>query len=231
MVGRSNDGKLIALRCNACGERSEVAPENERATADQVTAELEAILAVGKALTCLDDAAGRKRVLHWALERFNGGDTAALPAESQAATIVPFPDQTLRVDNLTDLFTALPCSVAQRESAGPDDRLEDLFDEPTVMDREADVQAARIECASDPDRFDDDVLEQPWLPAIDEVVPVAPRESASAREPLPDDVIEQPWASRSEDVSPAARQDLALDALMRDFVNDFRQLAMACQSA
>ena len=117
VLGRSNDGKLIALRCNACGERSEVAPDNDRAGGDAVAAELEAILAVGKALTRLDDAAGRKRVLHWALERFSGEDMAAIPVESQPATIVPFPDQSLRVDNLTDLFSARPRAGARRESA------------------------------------------------------------------------------------------------------------------
>ena len=106
-----------------------------------------------------------------------------------------------------------------------------MFDQPALIDREEDMQVARIECAPDPKAFDDDLLEQPWATTPENVMPVAQSESASALAPLPDDVVEQPWVSRSDEVSPAAREDLALDALVRDFVNDFRQLAMACQSA
>lgn len=239
VVGRSNDGKLIALRCNGCGERSEVTPVSDRAGADLVAAELEAILAVGKALTRLDDAAGRKRVLTWALERFNGDDTVVVPVEPQAATVVPFPDQTLRVDNLTDLFTALPHTVAQRESAVSDkrlddqldDRLDDLFDEASMRDCRADGPITRIACVSAPEPCDDDVPEGSWVATPQEALAVPATASACAIESLPDDGVEQPWVSRSEELSLAVREDMALDALMRDFVNDFRQLAMACQSS
>jgi hypothetical protein len=126
IFGRSNDGKMVGLRCHQCGTRSDVASADDRSGAPgDITAELEAIVAIGKALTRLQNADSRRRVLAWALDRFTAPLVTAAPAEDAPAS-----DQTLTLDDLGDLFapprrTDLRLVVANESSS---DKLDDLFD-------------------------------------------------------------------------------------------------------
>src|SRR5437870_4253405 len=71
IFGRSNDGKMVGLRCHQCGARSDVPAADDRpGAAGDVAAELEAIVAIGKALTRLQNDDSRRRVMAWALDRF-----------------------------------------------------------------------------------------------------------------------------------------------------------------
>jgi len=76
---------------------------------DNMTDEIEAIRAVGRALAQLPDAAARARVLRWAAERFQI-DTAVTPAAAPTAPVkaaaVDRPDLTLSMDGVHDLFPA-----------------------------------------------------------------------------------------------------------------------------
>jgi hypothetical protein len=44
---------MIALRCNACGERSEIAPDDERARAGDIGRECETLLTLDNAVARL----------------------------------------------------------------------------------------------------------------------------------------------------------------------------------
>jgi hypothetical protein len=123
IVGRSESGTIVALRCNHCGTRSQVANADVHAGAlDDVTAELEAIVAVGRTLTRLQNADARRRVLNWAFERF----AADIPLPGVAGTALPTADQTLIVDGLADLFE--PRRRADLRLVVVNDDLADLFD-------------------------------------------------------------------------------------------------------
>jgi hypothetical protein len=147
VVGRSNNGKTLAIRCNACGARSEVTPDEDRhAGRDEVTAELEAILAVGQALTRVQNADGRRRVLNWAVERFNANVHAPKPPARPATA----PDPMLLVDGLGDLFEA-PGHVPSRgaQAAVVHERLDDLFEPAPAAQPEETQCEARDEPALD----------------------------------------------------------------------------------
>jgi hypothetical protein len=103
-------------------------PEYRDDTAD----EMSAMLAVGKAISALQDPEARLRVLRWANERFNvGGDMLAAPAAfddgADAGT-----DSSLSVDSLHSLFEPVaPQHDDNNHSARSwDDEIGDLFDEP-----------------------------------------------------------------------------------------------------
>src|SRR3954463_923323 len=127
IFGRSSDGKMVGLRCHQCGARSDMAAADDRSGAPgDINAELEAIVAIGKALTRLQSADSRRRVMAWALDRF----TAPLAAAADPVEHAPVPDQTLTLDDLSDLFapvrrTDLRLVVANDSSP---DKLDDLFD-------------------------------------------------------------------------------------------------------
>ena len=125
VIGRSNGGKTVALRCNACGEVSAVTQDEER-EAGQATggAELEAIVALDRVLTRLHGEE-RQRVLRWAAERF--GSTAV--ADSIAAPIAAAA-LSLQRDDLHDLFAAPAWTPDPTETPDTGDELGDLFDEP-----------------------------------------------------------------------------------------------------
>jgi len=118
---------MVGLRCHQCGARSDMAAADDRSGAPgDITAELEAIVAIGKALTRLQNADSRRRVMAWALDRF----TAPVAAAADPVEHAPVPDQTLTLDDLSDLFapvrrTDLRLVVANGSSP---DKLDDLFD-------------------------------------------------------------------------------------------------------
>ena len=87
-------------------------------TAEEVTAEIEAMRAIGAALRQLPDQAARARVLRWAAERFAVDASAAEPLMASAAPMMTTSegadrlrssanDPTLAVESLYDLFPQL----------------------------------------------------------------------------------------------------------------------------
>jgi hypothetical protein len=116
--------------------RSVIMPVDDRAAeADDVTAELEAIVAVGKALARLGNPESQRRVLNWAIERFDAPPEATTVASVTVTNMaVPDPllsDPTLQVDGLEDLFDGAR-GPALRAADGVDDRLDDIFDVPAA---------------------------------------------------------------------------------------------------
>ena len=123
VVDRAEDGRTITVRCNSCGERSIVLIDRRATDADNVTDEVEAIRAVGRALAQLPDAASRVRVLRWASERFQIDVTVGavnVTATSHAAMIerAEAHDPTLSMDGVHQLF---PAVVDDYDSAIVDD--------------------------------------------------------------------------------------------------------------
>jgi hypothetical protein len=125
-IGCSSNAKSIAMIFNACEARTEVeitAGDEAGAGATDVTGELEALFAVGQALARLQDPAGRRRVLNWALQRFEAAPAEnAAVAEREALTS----DPTLVVGDLSDFFDA-PRGAAARVSDGRDDPDDERF--------------------------------------------------------------------------------------------------------
>jgi len=110
VAGRSGDGRAVTVRCNNCDERAAVLIDRRAIDTDNMTEEVEAIRAVGRALAQLPDAAARVRVMRWAAERFQIETTVAAVAVASAspvttATVKP-PDPTLSMDGVTELFPA-----------------------------------------------------------------------------------------------------------------------------
>src|SRR4051812_42701333 len=89
VVGRCHERQTVRLRCNTCGTHSEVVEDSDAGAAGSfsVSAEMDAILAVGRALTGLNEIE-RQRVLRWASERF-GADAALEPQAACAAADAP----------------------------------------------------------------------------------------------------------------------------------------------
>lgn len=91
------------------------------AGSDPLTAELDALATIARALVALPDAQTRTRVLRWALERFPPDATAT----GRVQTAVAVADPMLAVDALDDVFErcepAEPMARAQspREEAQP----------------------------------------------------------------------------------------------------------------
>ena len=121
IVGTSDDGRTMTVRCNACGERSRI--ETATAASAARTAardggdgsdELDVMRVVGRALAQLPDAESRMRVLDWASGRFGPATTGDVsqPAPSQLAPSQPAPSQpsqdsgdlALSVEGMEELF-------------------------------------------------------------------------------------------------------------------------------
>ena len=116
IVGLSDDGRTMTVRCNACGERSRIETAGD-ATAARTAAcidadgsdELDVMRSVGRALAHLPDAASRTRVLNWASDRF-GLATLADADVDQARLFEPprvadHRDLALSVDGMEALFS------------------------------------------------------------------------------------------------------------------------------
>jgi hypothetical protein len=117
------DGQTTAIRGRASSAGSDHAPgEYRRSEGGDVTAELEAILAVGRALARLPDSDGRRRVLNWALERF----AVEADANVDVAVASAAPDAAMIAEGLADLFEGSVSPL--RMSEGLDDPLDDIFD-------------------------------------------------------------------------------------------------------
>jgi hypothetical protein len=108
------DGPVVTIRCNACGERSQIdtrtmgrtmdAHEDMTATGDQdLVSEVEVMLQVAHALATLPDLEARRRVLRWTMERFHA-DLPAPAGETAVASLRPAADPCLAVDGLADFF-------------------------------------------------------------------------------------------------------------------------------
>jgi hypothetical protein len=103
-------------------------PTTAAAPHEDVSSELDAILAVGHALNRLQDPHARARVLQWAIERFQVTATV-LPA--LVSPMIETVDSMLAVDELIDLFgIAAPASPS-----AADEELSDLFDEKPSVSR------------------------------------------------------------------------------------------------
>jgi hypothetical protein len=177
---------------------------------DDVVAELEAILAVGKALARLRNEDSCRRVLNWAGERF------ITQAQAQAIALPPSPapDATLLVDDLEDFFDwrhdAMPRTQQQTTV---DDVPGDLFDS---------IPASRPDAPVDPP-----AVPHAETPSAVRVLPFeAPRAVRVVREPEP-----RPLSVEAEDTPLTVRDEPALDVLVTDFVNDFRRLAVEWPTA
>jgi len=112
VVDRAEDGRTITVRCTSCGDRSVVLTDRRATDADNVTDEVEAIRAVGRALAQLPDAASRIRVLRWASERFQIdvtlADARAAAPSSHAAVFQrgDAHDPTLSMEGVHEMFPA-----------------------------------------------------------------------------------------------------------------------------
>src|SRR4051812_24613630 len=105
IFGRSSDGKMVGLRCHQCGARSDMAAADDCSGAPgDITAELEAIVAIGKALTRLQNADSRRRVMAWALDRF----AAPLAAAAGPGGHAPPPPPTAPPPRLPHPFSPRP---------------------------------------------------------------------------------------------------------------------------
>lgn len=99
------------VRCGGPGESVSDAASDR----DALTAELEALAAIGHTLAGLPDAAARTRVLRWALERFSP-DAGPDPTPAPARAIASAPDPTLVVDSLEEMFEDRPAHAREPES-------------------------------------------------------------------------------------------------------------------
>lgn len=129
IFGRSNDGGTIGIHCHHCGTRSDVPTDDDRSGAPgDMAAELEALVAIGKTLTRLQNADARRRILCWAVDRFTApvSNPVATPRAQEPA------DQTLMIDGVGDLFATPRRAdlrlVVVNDSTG--DELDDLFEQP-----------------------------------------------------------------------------------------------------
>jgi hypothetical protein len=215
-----------------------VSPEERAAAANDVAAELKAIRAMGKALTALDDPAGRRRVLNWALERFGGAELPQL----QPAAVMPAQDPLLRVDNLDDLFGP---SAPRVDAAAPVhhvddvDNVDDVYQAGHVMhmDRVAVVERTAMAHGDDDGQLDDLFEPVAACQQVDNVFePVARGYRVSdALAPVtacqPIDGVVALSAADSNDLPAVVREEPAFDEMVRDFISDFRRLTAELQSA
>jgi hypothetical protein len=128
IVGQSPDGRVLIIRCNACGERSEVdtrtmgftmgtydEPENG-GNDHQLVSEVDVMTQLAHALGKLPDLDARRRVLRWAMERYHVDIATTTVIGAAPAEVSVAADPSLAVDCLEDFFPAKP--------AGDDDGLE-----------------------------------------------------------------------------------------------------------
>lgn len=123
--------------------RSEVPRDSRAAETAEVTAELEAMITIARALTRLPNHGGRQRVLNWALDRFSTDPVVTVSAP--AAATAPPPDPSLTLPGATDLFGTSRRALRAADSL--DEPLDDLYDvlPPAVFDDDeiAEAFAAR----------------------------------------------------------------------------------------
>ena len=103
--------------------------------AGALSAELDAMHAIGAALARVRDPQARLRVLRWAADRFDAQPAAAPAPPPSAAVAAPLSDPTLAVETLHELF----------EPPASDDVLLEIFDVPAMH-----AIAAAPEAASAP---------------------------------------------------------------------------------
>jgi hypothetical protein len=139
IVGTSDDGRTMTVRCHACGERSRVetaaAESDEDATRirEDGSDELEVMRLVGRALAQLPDVDARLRVLRWAADRFEPARPTR-DADAPATRRAPYAgDQALSIEGVETLFVdpgETPDASPVRRSPRParPERLESLVD-------------------------------------------------------------------------------------------------------
>ncbi|PYR43169.1 MAG: hypothetical protein DMF93_03875 [Acidobacteria bacterium] len=93
--------------------------------AGALSAELDAMHAIGAALARVRDPQARLRVLRWAADRFDAQPAAAPAPPPSAAVAAPLSDPTLAVETLHELF----------EPPASDDVLLEIFDVPASVAR------------------------------------------------------------------------------------------------
>lgn len=106
IVGKSNDDAVLVVRCNVCGERSEIPNPDRR---DGLTAEADAMAHIARVLSNLEGAESRTRVLRWALERTGVVEPDEDLAEVEAAEPAAHTpgDSSLAVEELSELFAGV----------------------------------------------------------------------------------------------------------------------------
>jgi hypothetical protein len=120
VVGQSPDGHVLIIRCNACGERSEVDTrtmgrtmgtydETENGGNDKlVVSEVDVMMQLAHALGTLPDLDARRRVLRWAMERYHVDIVTTAAIGAAPAEVSGADDSSLAVDCLEDFFPAKP---------------------------------------------------------------------------------------------------------------------------
>jgi hypothetical protein len=212
---------------------------------DDISDELSAILAVGKALASLNDPEARLRVLRWANERFNASaslEDAAAPAPVPAVAV----DSALSVDELHAFFEQAPrrrdaIQALRYEANDAPHELPHEDGEPSeepvlrcraelrvVGRNEALEKAAAHELGDLFDapaahsHSDDESIGDPFNGEVAESHDDVNDRIAFAAEPLEDAPVEAPVA---------ARDDRSLDALVSDFASACRLLSLQIQDA
>lgn len=211
-VGGSQDGRTFILRCNSCGERSTIPAgppvgdtRPDSVAPEEVTAELEALQAVGQALANLGNPESRQRVLRWASERFQLEPFVSVPVIAvgvEAAAIVTEPYGELSLEGVADLFGAR--GHVQMEAAADLETLSNIYEAPSVVVEPAvivtETRALSLEGVADlfdeHDEFDAD-----------------------------EDLVVQPTAPVA-----AVAEDQGLGSLLDGLVADFERIALECQA-
>lgn len=212
-VDGSQDGRMLILRCNSCGERSTVPAEPlsdtrpEHARSEDLTAELEALQAVGQALANLGNPESRQRVLRWAAERFQIEPSSSLPvmavAVAEPPAVVTETDCELSLEGVADLFDVR--QPPRMERASDLEPLSHLYEAPSVIVEPAVIatEPGALSLEGVADLFD----EHDEFDADD------------------DDLAVQPPA-----LVAAVGEDQGLASLLDGLVADFQRIALECQA-
>lgn len=225
-VGGSQDGRTFILRCNSCGERSTIPAgppvgdtRPDSVSPEEVTAELEALQAVGQALANLGNPESRQRVLRWASERFQLEPLVSVPVMAvgvaEAAAIVTEPNGELSLEGVADLFGAR--GHVQMEAAADLETLSNIY-----------------EAVSDPETLSK-IYETPTV--VVEPAAIATQTRALSLEGVADLFDEHDEFDADEDlvVQPTApvaavAEDQGLGSLLDGLVADFQRIALDCQA-
>ena len=212
----------------------DVSPPRRPDDRDDVAAEANAILVIGKALSALDPET-RLRVLRWANERFNASP-ASEQAQALAAPSARSADAALSVEGLQTFFE--PSLTPHEANDAPHEDFSDVFDVPPLRGRSELRVVVR-----------NDVAPKAAAPALSELYEAQmTHDESEAPEPMADlfdqPAVVEPDADAAiaaccdeavEDapmvVEEAAREDQPLDTLVSDFATALRDLTLQFEDA
>jgi hypothetical protein len=225
----------------------DVSLADRAADRDEAASELSAILAVGKALSTLQDPEARLRVLRWANERYNAPEAveqAPSPVQLSAAAT----DNTLSMEGLDAFFQLAPGhhesseptrhEPADAPQAPPDEDIGDLFEEPVQQCR-ADLHVVARndapETAVDAELSDlYEARDHQQVEAHDAFSDLFDQEVVEGSNDADDHIVafdDDPLEQAPADTAAVTAADQPLDALVSDFASACRLLSLQLQDA